>query len=49
MVRPAIRGTTDFTPGLAKIADPAHHALDDAIEQAELLANLLAWCGHRRE
>ncbi|WP_329414971.1 hypothetical protein OG802_28390 [Streptomyces sp. NBC_00704] len=23
-----------------------HHALDDAVEQAELFANLMAWRGH---
>ncbi len=36
-------------PELRPVSAHTHHALDDAIEQAELLANLLAWSGPRRE
>jgi hypothetical protein len=39
----------ELPPELRPLHPHTHHALDDAIEQAELLANLLAWCGRRRE
>jgi hypothetical protein len=32
-------------PGLLSDRPHTHHALDDAIEQAELFANLMAWRG----
>jgi hypothetical protein len=39
----------ELPPELRPLRPHTHHALDDAIEQAELLANLLAWSGPRRE
>lgn len=38
-------GKRTMPPGLLSRRRHTHHALDDAIEQAELLANLMAWEG----
>ena len=39
-------GRSQLIPSLRSLKEHSHHALDDAIEQAEIFANLFEWSGN---